>query len=621
MPLPSAFLARPVEPASVALHAAHVRRPARSAPFAATRRIGTRVGVSLLALLSVSACAAAPEPGSEPLARVTTARPAVPAVLQLPAGARIRTAMSSALPDKPEFRVAAVWWREALRQSVRFDVGDEAGPEATATLVLGVDVEGRRLAAFCRMNGRERALAGEAYQNGDLAGAIDRLAWAARIAIGEADATPPVPVARCVTTSGSAILAAVDGEALLRDGGVSSGRRAFLAARRADGGSPWVLAGLATIELVRGDPRSAERLCREALGYSGRLGPHTRHELARTLLLARASLVPTNAPERDRELLALGQAMQRERPHDPQGRFTVAIARNFLGEFATALPLLEELRLRLPRYAVVSYHAGWAHLATGDPETAAARFEDAGLRLPMGWVAIPRALALFDCGDHDGLTRLLDRYLRDAASLGPEPVHELRRIQAAHALLRGDEVAAATAIADSLNWLLANPTLLDRRPGELAEQGEVLVRLGHGERLPAIVAAIQSQLPGSAVADSCAYLSGLVTVTTTRQRARKIEERLSQGGDSAFALRLRAFGHEVRGELADMHAALARAARASDSALTKALLAKSLIQMGRGDDGRALRTALRRELTTIALRRRPSHPLLGPELAYAYRLQ
>ena len=346
-----------------------------------------------------------------------------------------------------------------------------------------------------------------------------------------------------------------------------------------------------------------------------------RHELARTLLLARASLAPTRAPERDRELLALGEAVRRERPHDPQAKLTVAIARNFLGEFERALPLLEELRPRLPRHAIVSYHAGWAHLATGDPVTAAARFEDAGLRLPMGWVAIPRALALFDSSDHDGLTRLLDRYLQDAATLGAEPVHELRRIRAAHALLRGDDAGAATAMVESLNWLLANPTLLDRRPGEFAEQGEVLVRLGQGDRLPALLAAIQSQLPGSVVADSCAYLTGLLEVSRTRTRARMIEERLSNGGDSAFALRLRAYGHEVRGELADMHAALARAARASDSALTKALLAKSLDRMGRTSDGQALRAALRRELTTIALRRRPSHPLLGPELAYAYRLQ
>ncbi|MCR9247870.1 MAG: hypothetical protein NXI31_22810 [bacterium] len=554
---------------------------------------------------------------STPLAADPGPRPTIDVVLSLAAGSRLRTEVAEG--DDPVHRAAAIWWREALRQSDRFDIGDEPGPAADATLVIALDPAGRRLSAFCRIGDSETALAGAAFPNGDLPGAIDRLAWSSRLALGE-DAGPPRPVANVVSADVKALLAVVDGFALLADGGIESGRRAFQAARRRDGASPFVLDGLATVELMRGNAREAAKICREALTYDERMMPATQHRLARTLLLARASLDPTRAPDRDRELLTLGLTYQRERPRDPQGLLTVAIARNFLAEFETARPLLARLRDRLPRQAVVAYHSGWAALATGEPKTAITHFEDAALRLPMAWVAIPRALAHLTASDHDGLDRLLDRLMIDAEPRGGEPVHELQRIRAAHALLRGDEDAAAKAIIKSLQWLLKNPTLLDRRPGEFAETGEVLVRLGRTDGFAAVLAAIQGQLPGSAVADSCAYLSGLLSVTSTGQRALEIEGRLARGGDNAFALRLAAYAHEQRGEIADMHAALARAARLSDSPLTKALLSRSLGAMGRQPEAVALTTALRRELTAIHLRRRPTHPLLGPELAYAFLL-
>lgn len=571
----------------------------------------------MLAFLALASCSASP--GAPPAAAIP--RPAAVEVLELPAGTRVRTELAAGLPDEPLIRAAAIWWREALRQSPKFDVGDEGDTWPATELVLAIDVEGRRASAFCRSaDGRERALWGESFPGGDLAAAIDRLAWASRIALGEA-ADPPVAVAACVSGHVGAVLAAFDGFALLRDGGVASAGRAFEAARRGDGGSPFVLDGLATVALLRGDANAAQRICREALGYEARLAPTTRHRLARTLLLARASLDPTRAPDRDRELLALGQVVGRERPHDPQARLTEAIAHNFLGDFAAARPILTELRARYPRQAVVSYHLGWSCLATGDAVAAIDHFADAGARLPMPWVAIPRALAHYVAGDHDGLTRLLDRLAEDAGEQAGEPLHELMRMRAAHALLRGDAEAAADDILRTLNWLLKNPATLDRRPGEFAEQGEVLVRLGRYEALPALIAAVQNQMPGTAVADACAYLSGMIQIAASRTRAVGLEGRLGRGGDSVFALRLQAFAHEVRGELADMHAALARAARLSDSPLTKALLAESLGRMGRGAEARALRAALRRELTAIDLRRRPSHPLLGPELAYAFVLE
>jgi len=567
-------------------------------------------------LLSLTACSTGPI-GLDP-------RPSKPpdqgVVRALLPGTRLHTEIARGLPDEPLYRAAAVWWHQALRQSRAFELADGQTPPEGLALVLAIDPVGRRLSAFLRQTGEQRlALAGGAYEAEDLPGGIDRIAWAARMALGE-EVMPPVPVAAAVSPSPRATDAAADGFVLLHDGAVEASRRAFLLARRSDGGSPFVLDGLARVALLRSDAEVAERLCREALGYRHRLSPMTQHSLTRTLLFARASRTPEQAPERDRELLALGLAMQRERPHDPQGLLTIAIAENLLGLFADARPRLESLRRRLPRTAIVDYHLGWACLATDDAGEALAAFDEAALRLPPAWVVIPRILAYYALGDDSGLDRLLARQLRE---LGPRDfglAHELYRIQAAHALLCDEPEQCADHILTDLNWMLAHPTLLDYRPGQLAEQGEVLVRLGRIDELPAILAAMQAQHPTSMIADACAYVSGLISISLSRQRDITLEDRLGRGGESVFALRLQAFGHEVRGELADMHAALARAARLSDSPLTKSLLARSLRIMGRVEEARSLRDALRRELTTINLRRRPNHPLLGPEIAFAYLL-
>src|SRR5690606_20099387 len=137
------------------------------------------------------------------------------------------------------------------------------------------------------------------------------------------------------------VLAVDDARALAHDGGFRAAERALRDARARDGASPFVLDGLAALALLRGEVALAERTALEALGYESRLLPSTRHRLARTMLLARASAAPDAAAARDRELLELGAAGQRERPHDPEPLLSLALALDFLGEFARARPLLE----------------------------------------------------------------------------------------------------------------------------------------------------------------------------------------------------------------------------------------------------------------------------------------
>lgn len=567
--------------------------------------------------LFLGACAGVPPTG---VPAPTPAAPPSDVVLALPPGTAIATEVAGDLPDAPRFRALVVWWREALRPTVAFELLDEADPrDDVARLVLAVDPEAATLAALLRTGAEERVLAGGTFADGDLPAAIDRVALRTRQALGER-ATAPVPVAASTSPHPEVATALADAALLLRDGGVQAARRLLVAARAKDGGSPAVLDGLAAVELLRGDDAAAEKLCSEALGYAARLQPTTEHRLARTLLLARASRDPTRAAERDRELLALGEAIQRERPFDLHGRLSLAIARNFTADFAAARSLLESLRTAMPEQPIVAYHLGMACLGLGDGAAAAAQFDAAALRLPLVWVAVPRLLAHHMAGDEAGVRTLLEEFA-DEARLGRGPLHDVRRMQAAAALLDGRLDAARALLLDDLRWLVQHPSTLERRVGEFAEQGMVLVRIGGAEEMPPMLTALQQQRPIDAVADACAFLAGLCEIARTRTRVETVEARLSRGGDSAWSALLAAFAHELRGEALDMQTELARAARLSDSPLTKALLARSLRAVGRTAEAEALQTALRRELTTIHLRRPLQHPLLGPELAFAFRAE
>ncbi|MBX3464082.1 MAG: hypothetical protein KF830_12990 [Planctomycetes bacterium] len=544
--------------------------------------------------------------------------PAAPFVVRrLPPGTALRTGVVDGLPDEPLWRAAAVWWQEAIRQTTAFELRDELPAHTLLpTLLLAADLQQRTLTASWLGDDLPQVLAGASFADGDLPAAIDRLAYTTRTALGER-AAQPVAVGAGLSRRPDVVLALDDAARLARDGGIAAARRLLLDARRGDGASPAVLGALAAVEVLLGDAGAAERLCLEALGYTARLLPTIEHRLGRTLLLARASQRPDRAAARDRELLALGEAIVRERPYDLHGQLTLALAQTFTGDFAGARPRLERLRRAMPEDPIVAYHLGWACLGTGDGAAASAQFDAAADRLPLAWVAVPRAIARFTAGDDQGLTELLAD-LADEARRGRGPLHQVRRMQAAQALLAGRLDMARRHLLEDMHWLAQNPSAVEHRIGEFAEQGAVLVRLGGGAELQPILAVLQEQKPSAAIAEACAFLSGMVQVAETRSRATALEARLARGGDSAWSQLLAAFAHELRGETQDMLAALARAARLSDSALTKALLARGLRAAGRTEEAANLQAAVRRELTAVHLRQPPTHPLLGPELAFAY---
>ena len=81
--------------------------------------------------------------------------PETPLVVRLPAGTLLRPVLATAVPDEQRWRAAAIWWREALRQTVAFGL-DETGRGGTV-VELTIDPQSQALAAF-REAGGERLL-------------------------------------------------------------------------------------------------------------------------------------------------------------------------------------------------------------------------------------------------------------------------------------------------------------------------------------------------------------------------------------------------------------------------------------------------------------------------------
>ena len=153
------------------------------------------------------------------------------------------------------------------------------------------------------------------------------------------------------------------------------------------------------------------------------------------------------------------------------------------GAAATTAVAFGGVLVGMPGNASGHYHLGWAELLLGNSERALLEFNEAAARLPIGATIVPRALALFSARQHDELELLLATSAEHATIQNGPALHELRRMQAAHALLRGEQELAADIMLADLAWLLERPHLLRERAGELAEVGEVLVRLGRGRDL------------------------------------------------------------------------------------------------------------------------------------------
>ncbi|MCA8955507.1 MAG: hypothetical protein KDC87_05500 [Planctomycetes bacterium] len=578
-------------------------------------RCGLDLAQWLPCVLLVS-CAATP---TDPEVRAPWGSPP-PALLRLPAGTVLRLLPASGSGTTlPEVQVGGLW-RVAMQQSAHFDVasGVEDGPAAHA-LQLHADLPAQGPATWTTTLMREGQanlpVAAARGPRSAVGALLDELAWRTRAALGEDSAgllAAPVSCTLAYSNDAACVRLTERGLGQLMDGKVAAAQGLLRQAREHDGACPVTLLHLAATLANRptaADRTEAARIAREAIGYADRLTPVVGHQLARTFRLA---------IDDDAGLLELGLAYRRDRPHDPHGRYTEALAQVRLLHYDRALPLLENLRRRWPSNPMVCYQLAFARLARNDGEGALEALQAAGERLPRRALVRPRALALFHAGRHAELRKFLSGLRAEPGVAGTAAEHEVLRMQASHELLAGDRAAAIRLLTESLDWVRRRGSQLTAKTLAVAEDGEVLARLGATTELRHAVDGFLGlgQLP-PAFANAVTFLGGLLDV----QRGSDVRAALAtleKSTDSVWHSQLLAANHHRRGELRDEAAALQRAAQASGTALVHASYARVLATAGQQDLAQQWSTRVQQLLLSFDQRAPRDHPLMTPGRALAY---
>ena len=600
-------------------------------------------------LLGLVACSTPGGPGgdrpSSTRAHEVAAGPSAVVAIRLPAGTRLRlrpVTVSSGLPEEfTESATLDALLREAFLQSPRFDIdGAEvdlvAKPpivgkrdthravEASATAAQPtheIDVHYDHAAsawstALVRPGSAPLPLASD---RGDLFDALDRLAVHTRQALGETEIHSR-PIGQVYSKSARCIQLTEAANELGRAGLVMPAIGNLRRARREDPGSTPTLATLAANLLVSGQAKEATTVARAALALEDRLAPTTQHRLARTMLLARATVRTTDAgTPADRNLLQLADVTMAERPFDPEPVFSKALALNLQGRYGESTPLLEALAKRWPKHPGVAYHRTFAALATGRHETAIQSIEGAFDRLPAHSRVLPRALALFHAERHDELRGFLAELSASNPVRNSAQLHEVRRMQVAHAILTGDSEAATRAALTDLEWIRRRPSRLNRFAADVAELGEVLVRLDRAADLRVPLRAFEELgNPPELFSQVLVYLGGLVDVAATRKRATAAEAHLRKADQQVWSSALKAAAHRRRGELMEELQERVFEFSSTDDPLLRASLAHALRSAGEEEDAGRVVEQLRQRLLGFRLHRLREHPLLSPGAALAF---
>lgn len=530
----------------------------------------------------------------------------------------------TAAEEAPSQTAVQGLWREAMRQSSTLDFA--AFPVAAAAnqplqIELTLQPQMGTLSASLRTRESVLHLATVKLGKRSLGTAIDELAFKTRTALGDPVTDSPVPSELAYSNDLAVVTQCEIALASLQDGAFATAARQLAAARRRDGGNPMVLEALANVAVLRNQSTAAIEIATEALALKSRLTKTTQHRLARTLLLARATVDATTARRCDEDLLTLATATKRERPWDPDAQISLGIALNFLGRFREARLVLEPLAERLPQNSTVHYHFGWAALGLGDAKTASREFAAVAAVLPLDALLVPVALARYGCGDHDGLRIWLAGQIDERAASRGDAVHSLRRMQASLALLTHRNADAAEELLRDFSWLLEQPVRFDNRAGEIADSGEVLVRLGYGERLRPMLLTMRQLQSSAALSDAIAYVSAMIDIRATGRPMPEVAESMRIRGATLWGNLLDAFGYYMSGELAAEKTSLTRAFNESSSVLVKAAIQQNLRRVGSTAEADLLHQAICREMLAIDLRRQLQHPLLAPEFAFAWLVE
>jgi hypothetical protein len=191
-------------------------------------------------------------------------------------------------------------------------------------------------------------------------------------------------------------------------------------------------------------------------------------------------------------------------------------------------------------------------------------------------------------------------------------------MQASHALLIGDRKLAIQKLAESLAWVRGRSSTLQRHALDVAEDGEVLARLGATEVLIQAIGGFQQlgQLP-PAFANVLTYLGGLLSIAANETPTRALAT-LEKSHDTVWHNQLQAALHHHRGELDAETKALERAVDSSRSSLLQASVARALDTAGKKSDAHKVSAHIRKTLLSFDQRQLYQHPLMTPGRAMAF---
>ena len=571
-------------------------------------------GLGLCTLVACGTWSTPPARTAPAVALTDTDRPV--RKIDLPAGLRLELLPAVIRPGStapPKAYLVDAWWRTATEQSVRFDIAAGLDSVSCASKIrLHFDVASNTFAATL-IRAEQPPLPLATVVSTSLAVGLDRLAILTRVALGEKVHMAPIPCLAAYSASRDCVRFTEHGRRRIADGDPRGGLRLLTEARSHDGGCALTLLALASSAANQGGDAAANQAMRtlnEALHLRHRLTPRSEHRLARALLIVRRD---------DAKLIELGKAYGSDRPHDPHGHYTHALGLSKSGDYAASRPILERLRARWPRNPFVRYQLAFALLATGEAKTALEVLEEAKRQLGTQAIARPFAMALF----HSGKAAELKRYLANLRRLpgiagGPAEL-EVIRMQASAAILAGDEDTAVIHLTTALNWVRENASNIDRYSLDVAEDAEVLLRIGAPQQL--VRRSLNSfqalgQLPQT-FRNAVLYIEGLLKVDNNQAPVRELTT-LAKSSDTVWHNRLLAAMHQRRGELAEATAALERAVSGTSHPMLQANAARALNAAGQTAAAAKIATFVRAELLAFDQRKPREHPLMSPGRALAY---
>ena len=227
-------------------------------------------------------------------------------------------------------------------------------------------------------------------------------------------------------------------------------------------------------------------------------------------------------------------------------------------------------------------------------------------------------MALYHSGRQEELKKMLADLAASSTVKNGPALHEILRMQAAHAILTRDMEAAVGFLLADLAWVRQHAQNLDPYTMHVAEAGEVLARFGKEQELLQSIQGFQQlgRLPPT-FRSALTYLGGLVTVCQ-KKAPEAAQAVLTKAGRAVWSHKLNAAHHHQRGELRREAQALERAIGGTNDPLVFASYARVLLAAGEKKKSDDIAKELNRRLVSFNQGHPRQHPLMSPARAMAY---